>query len=293
MKDNIPNIDLITVNYNGLPFLEEFFQSLKSLDYPLDKLRVFFVDNGSCDDSLDFIRKVKVGFKLEIIENKKNHGFAKANNLIFPRCSAEYIALLNNDTRVDKEWLMALVNKMQSSLDIGIACSKRMPQEAPRYIDPETLETSWCSGGHCLIRRPALEKIGYFDERFFMYGEDVDLSWRMWLGGYRCVYVPESLCEHHFGKEEGYRLRRLYFHVRNSVLLRYAYGSFAEVKRAYWRWVREGLYLGFKKFSLKEAAVVFGAVMGHILYIPYFVRKRNLLILRQRSREIKDKWIQM
>ena len=124
--------------------------------------------------------------------------------------------------------------------------------EAPRYIDPVTLETSWCSGGSCLIRKRALEGIGYFDEKFFLYGEDNDLSWRMWLTGWRCVYVPESICEHHFGKPEKYILRRRYFQIRSWILLRYIYSSPTNILRTYFWWLREGLSLALKNIALKR-----------------------------------------
>lgn len=287
MKNSLPQVDLITINYNGLAFLEDFFKSLNNLNYPEDKLRVFFVDNNSKDGSLDFVNQIKVNFDLQIIRNHKNYGFARANNMVFPRCQAEYISLLNNDTRVEKNWLIKLVEKMEVDSGIGIVCSKRIPTEAPRYIDPVTLETSWCSGGSSLIRKKALDEVGYFDEKFFMYGEDNDLSWRMWIQGWKCIYVPESLYEHHFGKPEKYRLRRLYFHVRNSILLRYTYGLLTDIRKAYVRWIREGLSLGFKKYHFKEAASVFAALIGHIPYIFHFVRRRY------RLKGEKSKWINL
>lgn len=293
MKNNLPQIDLITVNHNGLSFLEDFFKSLNGLNYPKDKLRVFFVDNASNDGSLDFVGGLKADFNLQVVKNRKNFGFAAANNMVFPSCRAKYIALLNNDTRVKEDWLVKLVEKAERDPAIGIAGSKRIPVEAPRYIDPVTLEASWCSGGGCLIRKDALEATGYFDEKFFMYGEDNDLSWRMWLCGWKCAYVPESIYEHHFGKPEKYSVRRNYFHVRNSILLRYIYGSFLDIWRIYIRWFKEGLSLGFKKYRFREAAPVFGALLGHIPYILHFERRKRGLILNRNFKEIKEKWIRI
>jgi GT2 family glycosyltransferase len=287
MNSALPRVDIIIVNYNGLPFLEEFFKTLNNVNYPEDKVRVFFVDNNSKDGSTEFINRVRLRFDLQVIRNSTNYGFAKANNMIFPRCTSDYIALLNNDTRLDKEWLIELVRKMESNPDVGIADSKRMPTQAPRHIDPVTLETSWCSGGSCLIRRQALEDVGYFDEKFFMYGEDNDLSWRMWIHGWKCVYVPESVYEHHFGKPEKHTLRRIYFHVKNSILLRYIYGSSDNICKVYSRWIRDGLSLVFTKYQLKTAVPVFGALIGHIASIPHFVYRRYELKGRT------SKWINL
>jgi GT2 family glycosyltransferase len=200
---------------------------------------------------------------------------------------SDYIVLLNNDTRLHRDWLTELVRKMESCPDIGMACSKQMPADSPRYIDPVTLETSWCSGGSSIIRKKALEEVGYFEEKFFMYGEDNDLSWRMWLTGWRCVYVPESTYDHHFGKPENHTLKRLYYHVSGMILLTYIYGSKDKIWKAYIRWIRECLYLVLRKYQLKNAFAVFGALVGHIASIPYFVRRRYALNGRT------SKWINL
>lgn len=288
-----PQVDIITVGYYSLVFLNDFFSCLGRMEYPRDRMKLFFVDNDSRDGSAEFTERFAPDFKVEVVKNSKNCGFAQANNMIFSRSSAEFIGLLNPDTRPDKEWLVALVRKIRSAADIGMVCSRRLPKEAPRYIDPQTQEASWCSGGHCLIRREALEKTGYFDEKFFMYGEDVDLSWRMWLEGYRCVYVPESLCEHHFGKEERYTTRRKYFHVRNSILLRYTYGTPAEIFRAYARWLRQGLSLGVKHSRWSDAFPVLAALIGHIPYILHFMNKRTPIWKKAGFQGIKRKWISL
>ncbi|MBU1125698.1 MAG: glycosyltransferase family 2 protein [Candidatus Omnitrophica bacterium] len=288
-----PAVDIITIGYNSLPFLNDFFLGLSRLEYPSDQCTLFFVDNGSCDGSAEFVEKIHLNFKVEVVRNKKNYGFAKASNMILRRSLADFVGLLNPDTRTDKNWLAALVRTMCASEDVGMASSRRIPQEAPRYINPATQETSWCSGGHCLIRRRALEKVGYFDERFFMYGEDVDLSWRMWLGGYRCVYVPDSICEHHYGREESFKTRRVYYHVRNSILLRYRYGTFFEIRNAYLRWAREGMSLFVKKLRFKEAFPVLAALFGHIPHIGYFLLTRAPVKKKENFLVVKDKWIRL
>jgi GT2 family glycosyltransferase len=291
MAEQFPRVDIITVNYNGRVFLEEYFKALEQLDYPKDKLRVFFVDNASGDGSVEFVRTLKPGFRLEIIANQRNLGFARANNLIIPACSAEYISLLNNDTRVEKDWLFKLAQKIQSSPDIGIVTSRQVPSESPRLIDPVTQETSWCSGGHCLIRKSALDVVGYLDEKFFMYGEDVDLSWRIWLGGYKCVYVPEAVCQHHYRDKEYFSVRRLFYHVRNSILLRYTYGEGRQISGEIRRWVKEGLAAGIKRFRFQDSYAIIAGVLAHFFFIAHFKNKGKGLKARPQFKEIKQKWI--
>jgi GT2 family glycosyltransferase len=291
MDEDWPAIDIVSVNYNGLSFLEDYFTSLEQLNYPKDKLHLFWVDNNSQDCSRDYIEKLKPSFGLTVVKNKKNYGFAKTNNMIFPRCQAEFIALLNCDTQLDKNWLVWLVRAMRKSAYAGMCCSRRIPVQSYGYTDPVTNETSWCSGGNSLVRRSVLEKVGYFEERFFMYGEDLDLSWRMWMEGFSCIYVPESVCEHHFGKQEQYTSRRTYYKVRNAILLRYAYGTSKEIRQALLRWIWEGLSLGLKQLHLNQAWAVFAGVIGHIRYIPYFLQKRKKIAKHPAFRKVKLRWI--
>jgi GT2 family glycosyltransferase len=179
---------------------------------------------------------------------------------------------------------------MEEDERIGIAGSREVPNDPPRKID-DNGDTSWCSGGHCLIRRSALKETGYLDEKFFIYGEDVDLCWRMWLAGYRCVRVAEAVCEHHGGRQEGYLTRRKYFHVRNSLLLRYAYGNRKEIGAQSERWFREALSLSLKKGEFRESWPVFCALAGHIPLIPYFLKKGAGLKQLGIFKKTKEQWI--
>jgi GT2 family glycosyltransferase len=291
MDERFPFVDIITVNYNGVRYLPDFFSSLGRLDYPKDKMRLIFVDNASQDGSLEFVRKLKPDFNLHVIANRRNYGFAKAHNLVFPECRQEYVALLNNDTKVDKGWLASLIAKIRSDPQIGIVSSRQLPQESCRPIDPETGETSWCSGGHCVIRRRALEAVGYFDEKFFMYGEDVDVSWRMWLKGYACLYVPEALCHHHYDDTSLYTRRRIFFHVRNSILLWYVYGTGREVFYSIMRWSREAGSLFFKRGKFADGAVVLASLICHVFLIPHFLARRQDVHHSPDFQIIKTRWI--
>jgi len=289
-QTDLPAVDIITVNFNGKDFLADYFRSLAGLRYPKEKIRLFFADNGSRDGSLDFVRGVKTDYRLEIVDGKRNLGFARANNLVFKRCTAEYIALLNNDTRVDPEWLSNLIQKIQSDPSIGIVSSRQIPQESSRYIDPVTNQTSWCSGGHCVIRKDVLEKTGFFDEKFFMYGEDVDLSWRIWLANFSCVYVPEAVCEHHH-RQGGYNHRRYFYHVRNSILLRYKYGTLREGIRCACAWFKEGLHRLLIRGRPGEAAAILKAAIAHLGLAAYFRRQHRIIAASPRYADVRKKWI--
>ena len=291
MQELMPRVDIITVNYNGSGSLKGYFEGLKMLDYPKSKLRLFFVDNASQDGSAAFARSCDPGFVVEVIVNEQNLGFAAANNLALARCDAPFVALLNNDTKVEPDWLSRLTAKISSDPGIAVAGSRQVPQESSRKIDPVTQETSWCGGGHCLIRTEALARAGHFDERFFMYGEDIDLCWRMWLAGYSCVYVPDAVCRHHYDGAVPFLSRRMYYHVRNSILLRYAYGEQGEVKQEIARWAREGCARGLRHFRFRESFAIFAGVLGHYRQTGYFLKKGAELKKNARFARIRATWI--
>src|SRR4029078_3939970 len=101
------------------------------------------------------------------------------------------------DTELDTGTLEKLMNRADSDPAIAICEARQFPREHPKLADRVTGETSWCSGAAALIRRRAFEAAGGFDEKlYFIYCEGVDLSWKFWLKGWKCVYVPEAMVTH-------------------------------------------------------------------------------------------------
>ena len=127
MEDtSLPFVSIITVNFNGIFFLKTLFDSIASLDYPKEKLQVIMVDNGSTDCSVSF---VKINYpKVNILEIKKNLGFAGGNNAGIKIAKGDYIAFINNDCMVEKSWLLSLINTLKEkegkNIKIGGAGSK-------------------------------------------------------------------------------------------------------------------------------------------------------------------------
>lgn len=108
-----PSISIITVNYNGLRFLKNLFNSISNLNYPEDNIQVIMVDNGSTDGSVEFVRS---NFpEVEVLVLNKNSGYAGGNNEGFKHVRGQYVALINNDCSVDANWLTAMVNIMNSN----------------------------------------------------------------------------------------------------------------------------------------------------------------------------------
>ncbi|MCL5071342.1 MAG: glycosyltransferase [Actinobacteria bacterium] len=120
-----PSISLITVNYNGLRFLKNLFNSISKLNYPEDRIQVIMVDNSSTDDSVEFVRSSFP--EVEVLVLNKNSGYAGGNNEGFKHARGQYVALINNDCAVDRNWLTAMVDIMNSSYDenkVGAVSSK-------------------------------------------------------------------------------------------------------------------------------------------------------------------------
>jgi len=213
---------VIVVNWNGKRFLDDCLTALERQTYP--NFGVILVDNGSTDGSVEFVRERFP--RVDILGLPENVGFAGANNRAMTQAlsgRAQYIALLNNDTKADERWLEHLVRVMESGKDIGICASKMLRMEDPHILDAtghifrkgriserghgevdahqydDQIDIVGACAGACLYRREMLEEIGLFDERYGSYYEDAELSWRAYNRSWRARFVPESMVLHHRG----------------------------------------------------------------------------------------------
>lgn len=158
-------------------------------------------------------------------------GFTGGNNFLFRRLlkqsKAPYYFLLNVDTEIGPDCILRLVESMRNDWQIGMVEAIQEPKEHPKYYDPLTLETGWCSGGGVLISSKALRQVGLFDERFFLYCEDVDLSWRMWLKNWKCMINPQARYLHfteHQDKDKDMSIQQ-YYSMRNCFYMHFKYDS--------------------------------------------------------------------
>lgn len=207
---NLPLVSIIIVNYNGMRFLKECFDSLEKIDYP--NYEILFVDNGSTDGSIDFISKNYPWAK--IIKNKENLGLTVARNDTSYIAKGEYIFFLDTDTRVDPEIISRLVERIEENPAAGICACKIMSYNGKKHfhsgigIDifgyPITKGDIFYSEGSSLMVRKALfHELGGFDGKYLFFHEDIDLAWRNWLIGYRVVPVPEAIVYHLSGGSTG------------------------------------------------------------------------------------------
>ncbi len=238
-----PQVSIAIVNLNGKEFLNDCLLSIKEINYPKEKIEIIVVDNGSNDGSAQFIKSNYPEVKL--IENRENLGFAKANNQAAGVAHGEYIAFLNNDTKVDKNWLMELLRPIYGSDEVICSGSKVLSLDGSSLDfvggminfegkgfqidyglsvnkDIHNVERflPFVNGGAMLIKRDVFLEAGGFDEDFFAYYEDVDLGWRLWVLGYKVVFSPNSIVYHaHHGTSKNFSDDKLRFlKERNSLI---------------------------------------------------------------------------
>lgn len=222
MKDILtyPQVSISVVNLNGKVYLGECLDSIKHLNYPSDKIEVIIVDNGSRDGSVEFINSNYP--ETRVIQNNKNMGFAFANNQAARAAKGEYVAFLNNDTRVDKDWLLELLRPIYRDKEVVASGSKVLsidgkkldfvgsminfegkgfqidygvPADKDKYHLYSYLP--FVNGGAMMVDCKVFLEAGGFDEDFFAYYEDVDFGWRLWVLGYKVVFAPKSIVYHH------------------------------------------------------------------------------------------------
>ncbi len=228
---------VIIVNYNSLRYLEPCLSSLLASLGPADE--VLLIDNASTDGSVSYVERAFP--QVELIRSAENRGFGWAANLTAQRARGRILAFLNPDTAVAADWLDRLAEVIDSHPHAGLATSKILLAQDPRHINTcgnevhftgLTLcrgvqqegtqfgvleEVSAVSGAAFAIRRGLFQALGGFDESFFMYMEDTDLSWRARLAGYTCLYVPQSVVYHDYTLRFG--PRKIFYQERNRYLM--------------------------------------------------------------------------
>jgi GT2 family glycosyltransferase/glycosyltransferase involved in cell wall biosynthesis len=238
-----PKVTISIINLDGEGYLSECLKSIENLNYPQEKIEVIIVDNGSKDNS---VKLVESSFpKVKIIKNNSNLGFAKANNQAAETSGGDYIAFLNNDTRVDPDWLIELLRPVYGSPEIICSGSKVLSFDGKSIdfaggminfegkgfqIDYGTSVEKdihnivrylpFVNGGAMLVKKEVFIKSGGFDEDFFAYYEDVDLGWRLWVLGYKVVFAPKSVVYHmHHGTSRNFSEDKLRFLKERNALI--------------------------------------------------------------------------
>jgi len=231
------DLSIIIVSYNTKDFLKKCLESLNSDD------EIIVVDNNSSDGSVEMVKRIKTSKtqNIKIIGNKKNLGFAKANNIGLRKSSGRYILFLNPDTIVQKDTLKTMIKFMDENPKVGAAtcrveltngqldqaCHRGFPTVWNAFCYFSGLEKLFPKskifagfslsylpldkiheidsgvGAFLIVRREAGEPLGWFDEDYFWYGEDLDFCYRLKQKGWKIMFVPTTKIIHWKGAASG------------------------------------------------------------------------------------------
>lgn len=235
-------ISIVIVSYNVRAYLVQCIESVRKALHGIDG-EIVVVDNCSSDDTVAELRKHP---DVRLIANKENVGFARANNQAIRQTESEYVLLLNPDTVVYEPTLRGCLDFMDAHPEAGGAGVRMLTREG--NVAPESrraIPTPWVSmlkmlgfnsryymshlpwdepcrievisGAFCMLRRKALEQTGLLDEDFFMYGEDIDLSYRLLHSGWQNWYLPYDII--HYKGESTQKTSFRYVHVFYQAML--------------------------------------------------------------------------
>lgn len=239
-KSHPPLVSIVIVSYNGLKFLGQCLRSVFETRYP--NFEAILIDNASNDGSISYVRELfKKEPRLTIIENDKNLGFAGGNNMGIKFANGKYVIFLNQDTKVDPDWIDKLVEVMESDEQIGICQSKLLSLINHKLFDSagdivdyygvsirrggdvheedkgqyDKLEEIFSArGAAMIIRKELIRKIGGFSSELLI--SDVDFCWRARLAGYKIFFVPKSIV-YHVGEASTSSSFKVYHTTKNLI----------------------------------------------------------------------------
>ncbi len=314
------SVDVIIPHYKGRKKLFNCLETLSKTDY--DDFRIILVDNGCIDDSCV---EAKSRFpQIEIIKLEINLGFAGGCNAGVKHSDRELVALLNDDTEVEPQWLSRLVEAVVSDDNIAAAQPKLRWIEDKSKFDYagaagglmdifgypfcygrifETIETDegqydwvkdifWASGSATLYRRELFLSAGGLDERFFAHQEEIDLNWRYQLMGYKIVSVPQAVVYHYAGATlPAANYKKKYLNHRNSIMMlmkNYQLGTLLWLLPI--RIILEtcAMALAVIQGDFRRIFAIIGALVWNLFHLPLIFDSRDEI---KKIRKMEDKVI--
>jgi GT2 family glycosyltransferase/2-polyprenyl-3-methyl-5-hydroxy-6-metoxy-1,4-benzoquinol methylase len=274
-----PEIDISVVSYNSSRWVESFFESLVSQNYPLEKINFKLVDNGSVDNTVGLFQKLihSQGGKFSSAEviQQQNLGFGAGHDRAIRVGKSKYCLVVNLDLEFLPDSIVQAVTAATNDPSPTTASweFRQTPYEHPKYYDPVTLETNWSSHACVLLKREAYARCGGYDHAIFMYGEDVEFSYRLRSFGYTLKYLPSATVLHHTYEEAG-EVKPLQFSgsILGNTYIRLRYGSFSDRVMAFVLYGSLFLYPsrfpGSKKMLLRNIPELFKN-------IPHFLKGKG------------------
>lgn len=316
-----PLVSIIIVNYNGYGLLTSCLDSIFLNNY--SNYEIIIADNGSTDNSVSKIKKKYSSYqhKLKVLNLKKNYGPSLARNLAFKKSKGEIVAFLDNDTLVKKDWITQVIPIFKSNKNIGAVQSKLLLIEFPNRIDyvgerlgnlgflkpiapygeidygqyDKKYPILAAKSAGMFITREAFKKSGQFDPDYFIFMEETDLGWRVWLAGYKNIFCPKSVVYHQFSSTKNivskdfnnYLIR---FHgTKNYIQTLLKNLSLKNIIKIIpihvFLWLSLATYL-FITLKFKSSINIYRGIFWNLKNFPKIINKRTLI---QKNRKISDK----
>ncbi len=306
-KSILSRVAVVILNWNGKNLLEQFLPSVMQNTLP-EIATIYVADNGSTDDSLDFVSKNYP--QVKTIALGKNYGFAEGYNRSLEQITEPYTVLLNSDVEVTNGWLLPLLQYMDEHAEVG-ACQPKLLSFHQReyfeyagaaggFIDKygypfcrgrifnvmekdegqynQISDIFWATGACLFIRTSLYKEIGGLDPRFFAHMEEIDLCWRIWARGFRVVYVPQSVV-YHVGGATLNKMNsfKTYLNFRNNWYLLYKNYPSSLYRIFFIRFILDMIALVkfLLSFEFKNSWAVLKAHLDFIKTYKYFRPKRK------------------
>lgn len=271
-------LDISVVSYNSAKWLDAFFQSLLDQKLPLSQISLYFRDNGSDDGTASRLEQFKqisgAAFRRVVVSVGENVGFGVGHNSNFALCTSEFVLVTNVDLEFEPHTLSTLLSEAAAdNAQVASWECRQKPFEHPKDYHPVTGDTLWSSSACVLFRVSAIQEIKGYDPLLFMYGEDVELSYRLRDHGYRLRYIPQATVWHHT-YEEAAQIKPLQFlgSTLANVLLRCRYGSRAEILQGFLMFL--GLFALRPQFPGQRKRLV-GQFLKLLYLAPRFLTSRH------------------
>ena len=305
----LPLVSVIIPHYGGEGILRECLDSLDNTDYT--ELEIIVVDNNSSDDSAQIVQNEYP--HVQLVQSEYNRGFAGGCNFGSQHAKGKYLLILNNDTTHVNDWIMRLVQRIESNKNISSVQPKIKDYKQPNYFDyaggsggfmdkycspftrgrvfntiekdegqyDDSCRVFWASGTAFLTKRNIFEQIGGFDETLFAHMEEIDYHWKCQLIGYEIWVEPKSVVYHHGARTlPKSSPQKTYLNYRNSlILLLTNYDAIKSLKLFFPRFSMEILSL-IKEiliFQWGHALAIVRAWLWTIFHLGFLYQRRRSL----------------
>ncbi len=306
-------IAVVILNWNGRLLLERFLPSVVTYSN-FDNVEIVVADNGSTDDSVEFLKKEFPDVKLLLLD--KNYGFAGGYNKALQQVDSNFYILLNSDVEVTEQWISPLLTCMQQENNIAAVMPKirdyykrqnfEYAGAAGGFIDymgipycrgrifnsreedkgqyDKEMNVHWTSGAAMMIRAEIFHRMGGFDDSYFAHMEEIDLCWRMGNIGYQMKCVPKAVVYHAGGATLAYQnAGKVFLNMRNSLSTIFKNHPRPLIPMLFRLFMDTGVFLAFVFSGRGRSA--YTVLLANFVFYQRLIRKK---IVRKNTKDFQE-----